>query len=71
MKVNIKKLIEESGLKDPQELDAAVLDAKAQETSDINNGGLEAQIKYLLKFNGITTQKKALEFIQGAKEESV
>ena len=68
MKIDFKKLIKEAGLTDENQLDQAVIDAKGQESADINNGGLEAQIKYLLKINEIKDQKKALDFIIGAMD---
>ncbi len=63
MKIDIKKIIADAGLKDEEQLDEAVVRAKGDEAADINNGGLESQVSYLIK--GIKSQKKATEYIKG------
>ena len=43
-----------------EDLDDLVHDAKSQEASDINNGGLEDQFNYLAKFYGLKELEKML-----------
>lgn len=66
MKIDIKKLIKNLGLKDIEELAGAVIDVKAQEACDINNGGIEEQVGFLLKGSAVKTQKGAETFIMGS-----
>lgn len=59
-KAKIQQLIKELGLKDGDEakLDEIVLDLKAGESSDINNGGIAAQVEYILRSCGLVEAAK-------------
>jgi hypothetical protein len=44
-----------------QELDELVHDAKADEAADINNGGIESQLRYLLGEDSLTVSSGTME----------
>ncbi|MCA1616462.1 MAG: hypothetical protein LC800_20680 [Acidobacteria bacterium] len=49
----LTRLAEEAGFSDG-DLDELVAEAKAQEVSSINSGGVAEQLRYLLAYHGLT-----------------
>lgn len=48
----------------PEQLDELVHDLKSSEASDINNGGLEAQVEYIYETMGTDAKNQILEVFQ-------